>query len=218
MKNIVVIGASGHAAEINEYLIALNSSSPFPVVKIEGFIDDDPRSYKQYVFSAPYLGSINDHIIRKDYYYLMGIANIRYRRTIIEKFQIAGAQFMTLVHPTAYVSESAKIGTGSILGPHVNIGPNVCVGKFTLINSRCSLGHDTTIGDFNFISPNVCFSGFTTVGEENLFGINSATLPGITIGNQNRVEAGMILHKDIGNETVVFYRYKEKIIAIPKEK
>ena len=106
---------------------------------------------------------------------------------------------------------------GSIIDPNVNIGPNVKVGSFTLVNSRCSLGHDTIVGDFNFISPNTCLSGFPEVGNDNLFGINSATLPGIKIGNRNKISAGMIIDTDVGDSSVVFYRFKERIIAIPRD-
>jgi bifunctional N-acetylglucosamine-1-phosphate-uridyltransferase/glucosamine-1-phosphate-acetyltransferase GlmU-like protein len=98
----------------------------------------------------------------------------------------------------------------------VNLGPNAKVGNFTMLNSRCSLGHDTKIGAFNFISPNVCFSGFTDIGDGNLFGINSATIPGIKVGNNNKIMAGMVLDKNVGDEEVVFYRFKEKVIAVPK--
>ena len=53
-------------------------------------------------------------------------------------------------------------------------------------------------------------------GNENLFGINSATIPGILIGNRNKIAAGMVLDQNVGDESVVFYRYKEKVIAYPK--
>ena len=90
------------------------------------------------------------------------------------------------------------------------------IGKFTLINSRCSLGHDTIIGDYNFISPNVCFSGYTEIGDENIFGINSATIPGIRVDSRNKIAAGMIVDQNIGNDSVFFHRFREKVIAIPK--
>ena len=61
-----------------------------------------------------------------------------------------------------------------------------------------------------------CFSGFTKIGNENLFGINSASIPGIVVGNRNKIAAGMILDKNIEDDTVVFHRFKEKIFAITK--
>jgi sugar O-acyltransferase (sialic acid O-acetyltransferase NeuD family) len=216
MNRVIVIGAGGHAAEIDDYIGWGKKMSPDFPWEVVGFIDDAPETYKQYAFSAPYLGDIKNHQVQKGVNYLMGIANLKYRRTIIERFLQQDATFGTFIHPTAIISPSAIIGAGVVIALHVNIGPNVVVGDHTIVNSRCSLGHDSKIGRFNFLTPNVCFSGFTLVGDENLFGINSATIPGIEIGNRNKIMAGMTLDKNVGDDETVFYRFKEKILAIPK--
>lgn len=215
MKRIIIVGAGGHSAEIDDY-INMGKNGAEGEMEVIGFIDDNPLQYDGYRFSAPFLGGIKDHSVRTDCYYIMGIANIKYRRPILERFLGDGAKFTTFIHPTATISPSATIGDGVVIALHVNIGPNVVVGDFSLINSRCSLGHDTRIGKYNFISPNVCFSGFSTVGDENLFGINSATIPGITVGNRNKIMAGMTLDKNVGDDETVFYRFKEKVIAFQK--
>jgi len=218
MDQVIMIGAGGHAAEIDEYIKYSQRATGLDITEVTGFLDDNPDSYKHYKLSAPYLGRIKDHRVIRGQYYVMGIAGIKYRRYFIEKFKTEGAQFISFIHSNAYVSESAVIGEGTIIGPNVNIGPNVKVGRYNLINSRCSLGHDTLIGDYNFISPNTCFSGFSIVGDENLFGINSATIPGINVGNRNKIAAGMILDQNVTDDSVVFYRFKERVIAVPKSK
>lgn len=217
MIDVIIIGAGGHAAEIDEYIKYSQKNTGFEEFKIIGFLDDNPRSYSFYRFSAPYLGEIKKHKIIKDQHYIIGIADIEYRKNFINLFKNNGAEFISFKHCNAYVSESAKIGAGTIIGPNANIGPNVKIGDYNLINSRCSLGHDTDIGNLNFISPNVCFSGFTKIGDENMFGINVATIPEIKIGSRNKIAAGMILDQNVGDDSVVFYRYKEKIIAVPKK-
>lgn len=216
MKEVIIIGSNGHSAEIDEYIRFNNNSSSPDKIKVIGFLDDNPSNYSRYKFSAPLLGGLKPHKIRQDVFYVMGIANLAYRKFFIEKFLSEGAKFTSVIQDTAYISPSARLGQGIIIGPMANIGPNVVIGNYTLINSRCSLGHDTKIGDFNFISPNVCFSGFTEIGDSNLFGINSATIPGIKVGNNNQIAAGMVLHQDVGNDETIFYRYKERIIAKPK--
>lgn len=216
MKDVIIIGAGGHAAEIDEYIVYNRKITGNMELKVIGFLDDNPANYDSYQFSAPLLGGLKDYKVVTGISYMIGIANLRYRRLFVDRFKSEGAHFMSFIHCGAYISSSAIIGEGSIIGPNVNIGPNVKIGSYTLINSRCSLGHDTTVGDYNFISPNVCFSGFTEIGDENLFGINSATIPGIKIGNHNKIAAGMILDQNIGDGTVVFHRFKEKIIALPK--
>ncbi|HMO61165.1 MAG TPA: acetyltransferase [Ferruginibacter sp.] len=216
MKNVIVIGAGGHSAEIDDYFqYAKNANSKFDM-QIAGFIDDNPSSYQQYEFTAPYLGGIIDHTVQPDFFYIIGIANLKYRKPIIDNLLRHGAKFTSFIHPHVYISPSAKIGNGLVVAPGVNIGPKVFVDDFTLINSRSSIGHDSKIGKYNFICPNVCFSGFTEVGDENLFGINSATIPNIKIGSRNKIAAGMTIDKNVGDDEVVFYRFKEKIIAIPK--
>lgn len=215
MQQVIIVGAGGHAAEIDEY-IKYSRAGKGPFLSVAGFIDDNPDSYKKYRFSAPFQGSIKDHEVQQDVEYLLGIANLEHRRRITELLLAKGARFTGFVHPDIYLSASATLGQGVIIAPNVNVGPNVVIGDFTLINSRCSLGHDTRIGRYNFISPNVCFSGFTTLGDENLFGINSATIPGITVGSRNKIAAGMVLDKPVGDNTTVFHRFKEKVLAIKK--
>ena len=217
MKDVIIIGAGGHAAEIDDYIKYSQSVTGKRELNVIGFLDDNPDNYAGYRLSAPLLGGIKDHKVVPGQAYIIGIANLKYRRLFVERFLNEGAVFVSFIHPSAYVSESATVGEGSIVGPNANLGPNVKIGNYTLINSRCSMGHDTVVGDFNFISPNVCFSGFTSVGNDNLFGINSATIPGISVGNRNKIAAGMVLDNNVGDDSVVFHRFKEKVIAIPKQ-
>lgn len=215
-KDIIIIGAGGHGAEVDEYIKFSLKTENIKEFNVFGFLDDNPANYSNYKLSAPLIGGVRDHKVIKGKYYIIGIANLKYRRFFIDKFKAEGGKFMSFIHCNTYVSESAVIGEGTIIGPNANIGPNVKVGNFNLINSRCSLGHDTVIGDYNIISPNVCFSGFTTIGDENFFGVNSVTLPGISVGNRNKIAAGMVLDQNVKDDSVVFYRFKERVIAIPK--
>jgi len=217
MTKVIIIGAGGHAAEIDEYIKYCREKAGNKTLNVVGFLDDNPEGYSRYKFSAPFLGGIKDHSVIAEYKYIIGIANTEYRYLLVNQLLSRGASFVSFIHCSAYISESAKIGEGSIIGPNASIGPNVQVGNYTLINSRCSLGHDTIVGDYNFISPNVCFSGFTKVGNRNLFGINSATIPGVKIGDRNKIAAGMILDNNINDDTIVFYRFKERVLALPKQ-
>lgn len=217
MTDVIILGAGGHAAEIDEYIKYNQKVSGEKGLNIVGFLDDNPASFARYKFSAPLIGGASDHKVIKDHVYIIAIAGLKYRRYFVDRYIAEGARFVSVIHLSAYVSASAIIGEGTIIGPNANIGPNVQIGKYNLVNARCSIGHDTRIGDYNFISPNVCFSGFTEVGDENLFGINSATIPGIKAGNRNRIAAGMILDSNVGDESVIFYRFKEKVIAVPRQ-
>jgi sugar O-acyltransferase (sialic acid O-acetyltransferase NeuD family) len=215
MKEVIIIGSGGHGAELDDY-IYYNSKHGGVEYKILGYLDDNPDNYSSYSFSAPLLGGVKDHNVRKDIFYIMGIANLKYRQRFVEQYLKDGAKFLGITHASAYISRSSRIGSGVIIGPHANLGPNTSIGDFSVVNSRSSIGHDTVVGKYNFISPNVCFSGFSKIGDGNLFGINSATIPEVQIGNNNKIMAGMVVERNIGNDSVIFYRYKERVIATPK--
>lgn len=215
MKKVIIVGAGGHAAELVDYIAFMNHGSE-QEWEVLGLIDDSASNYDAYDYNFPYLGSIKDHIVGNDATYIMGIANMKYRRNIIEALVDKGAEFTTIVHPTALISPSAKIGIGCVISHNVSIGPKAILGDFNLINSRCTIGHDSKIGNFNFLSPQVVTGGFAEMGDENFIGTNAAILPAITLGASNIVAAGMIVDKKIDDNATVFHRFKEKVTIISK--
>ncbi len=212
MKEIIIIGAGGHAAELRDYVNHNNSARPEDRIEVVGFIDDEEKNYHHYGFSEPFLGSIQDHQVRKDVFYLMGIANLAYRKPLIEKFMDAGAQFTGLIHPTAIISPSCEIGEGTVISHNASVGAKAKIGRFNMLNSRCTIGHDTQMGNYNFISPQVAISGNTIIGDNNLIGTNSCTIPSMRIGNNNKIAAGMVIYKPVGDGETVIFRHKERLV------
>jgi len=212
-NKIIIIGAGGHAAEINDYIHFSNRIEESVKFEIIGFIDDNPENYSRYKYAAPFLGDIKTHEIREDCSYLIGIANLKFRKKIVEDFLLKGANFTSYIHPHAYISDSAVIGSGVVISYLANLGPNTVIGDFTMINARSSIAHDTKVGAFNFIGPNVCLSGFTIAGNDNMFGVNSATVPGVKIGNGNTIAAGMTINRNINDNEIIFYRIKDRVIG-----
>jgi acetyltransferase EpsM len=217
MKKVIIVGAGGHAAELVDYLVYKNNLQETVLAEqteIVGLIDDSQANYQSYQYDVPYLGTIKDHLVRTDVGYVMGIANMKYRRVIIEQLLRNDAKFITLIHPTALISSSAKIGVGCVISHNVSIGPKVILGDFNLINSRCTIGHDSKMGNYNFLSPQVVTGGFAVVGDENFIGTNGVVLPAVTLGNNNTIAAGMIVDKNVSDNATVFHRFKEKITVI----
>jgi acetyltransferase EpsM len=214
VKKVILVGAGGHAAEIVDYIESSPMDKSGAAYEIVGLIDDSEANYINYAYAYPYLGSIQKHIPLADCFYVIGIANMKYRQTIIESLLSKGAHFTSFVHPTAIIAKSAQIGVGCVISHNVSLGPKVQLGDFNLINSRCTIGHDTHIGSFNFLSPQVVTGGLSKMGDGNFLGTNAAVLPGVVLGSANVVSAGMIVDKDVENSTTIFHRFKEKILVI----
>ena len=108
-----------------------------------------------------------------------------------------------------------EIGVGNIVFPFSILEKNAIVGNYNFLTTYCFISHDCVVGDNNFFSV-AGIAGSVKVGDNNYFGIRSTVIPGIEIGNNNVVQAGMVVDKNIKDNTTVFYRYKEQVLAIPK--
>ncbi len=122
---------------------------------------------------------------------------------------------MTLIHPTAIIAKTAIIGNGCILCPYTMVGPNVVLGDFNLMTSQSIISHDSIVGSYNFFATSL-ICGYSKIGDDNFFGVRATGVSNICIGNRNKIKAGMIIDKNIGDDSTLFYKYKERILAIPK--
>jgi acetyltransferase EpsM len=212
MKKVIMVGSGGHAAELRDYINHNNNARPADRIDIVGFIDDNEETFKHYGFAEPFLGPIKNHKVNTKVNYLMGIANLEYRKNILEKLVEEGAKFIGLIHPTAIISPSAEIHSTTVISHNASVGAKAKIGKYNMLNSRCTIGHDSFIGDFNFISPQAAISGNTKIGNGNLIGTNACTIPGIKIGNNNKIAAGMVIYKTVGDDSTVLFRHKERLV------
>ncbi|MBD3427169.1 MAG: UDP-3-O-(3-hydroxymyristoyl)glucosamine N-acyltransferase [Candidatus Omnitrophica bacterium] len=70
------------------------------------------------------------------------------------------------VHPTAVVSESARLGKNVAVGPYSVIGDNSRIGDNCVIGSGCSIGREVTVGELSHIYPNVVIYDQTVMGRK----------------------------------------------------
>lgn len=172
------------------------------------------NSWKEYQLAHSYLGLLEDYQVQEEDHFILALGNSEVKRKIVEIIKARNGKFMTLIHPTAIVAKTAKIGEGNILCPFVMIGPNVLLGNFNLLTSQSIISHDSKVGDFNFFAT-ALLCGHTIVGDANYMGIRVTTVPDIIIGNRNKIQAGMIVDKNVGDDSTLFYRYKEKLMFVP---
>jgi sugar O-acyltransferase (sialic acid O-acetyltransferase NeuD family) len=219
MRNIVIIGTGAVAAELTSYIEDHNKdNSNDTKINILGYIDYDyniDKYWKKYNLKAPVLCDIDSYIPSEKEEVLIGISDIKFRNGIIEKLIDKKAQFMNFIHKSVIIPDQVTLGIGNIIYPFCIIGPNTKIGNFNMVTSYSFISHDCVIGNGNFLST-AGIAGRVIIGDYNFFGIRSTVIPNVEIGNNNVVQAGMIVDKSLKDETTIFYRFKEQILAIPK--
>jgi UDP-3-O-[3-hydroxymyristoyl] glucosamine N-acyltransferase len=199
---IVIIGTGAVASEITQFF-----------GDIKGYLEYDyniEKYYSHYHFKQPILGDIDSYEIQPGDLFALGMADIPFRRVMIEKIKAKGGIFATLIHPSVMLPDNFFIDEGTIIHPNCIIETNVVIGKFNYLTVPTIIAHDTTIGDNNIFSASL-LCGHVTVGNDNRFCIRSTVIPHISIGNGNTIQAGMVVTDNVKNNQTVFHWYKEKI-------
>jgi UDP-3-O-[3-hydroxymyristoyl] glucosamine N-acyltransferase len=69
------------------------------------------------------------------------------------------------VHPTAVVSESAKIDAGAFIGARVEVGERASVGEGTQMHAGCVIGAGVSVGRDCVLHPNVVLYEGARIGD-----------------------------------------------------
>lgn len=127
----------------------------------------------------------------------------RDRLSIQKLFRIHGLSMPVLIHPTAVVSHSARLGAGSQVLALANVAAEVVSGDACIINHRASVDHECILGHGAHIAPGAILCGCVTVGDNVLIGANAVILPRLTIGADAVVGAGAVVTRDVCPGSVV---------------
>lgn len=184
MDSILLYGASGHGKVIAD--IAKNNGHI-----LAGFIDDDVQ--KQTFLGLKVYHHIADFKLQ-NFKLIISVGNNKIRKQIVEKLNYS---YATLIHASALISSSSKIGVGSVLMPNAIVNTCSKVGNHAIINTAAVVEHDCEIQNFVHISPNATIAGGVKIGEGTHIGAGAVVIPGVKIGKWVTVGAGAVIIRDI---------------------
>ena len=216
MRNVIILGAGGCASEVTFYIEDHNSKVGVDQqIRISGYIDDSKENWTKYNYKAPFLGNIESYTPKEEEEVLIAVMDIGFRKKMIKALLDKNAKIGSFIHHNVVMPENINIGEGNLVGPFCMLEKYATIGSYNLLTPYSFIAHDCEVGDNNFLSA-AGLAGTVKVGSNNYFGLKSIAIPGVEIGNNNVIQAGMIVDKNVKDDTTVFYRFKEKVLAIPK--
>jgi sugar O-acyltransferase (sialic acid O-acetyltransferase NeuD family) len=132
-----------------------------------------------------------------------GVSAYHLRERVLSRLGIARERFLTLVHPTSYVSRRAKLGQGVIVFQNCTITNNVTLGDHVLVLPNTVVSHDDVVGDYSIITGNVAVSGLVTIGRSCYIGTNASIHHAVKIGDGCLVGMGSVVRHDVPDYQVV---------------
>lgn len=197
-KKILIVGAGGTGAEFAEIIKDINRSAVS--YELVGFLDDNIELHGRSICGYSILGSIAKAKNFEDCFLLNSIANpsdLTLRENITKKVGLPEFRYLTLIHPSARVPESAVIGCGTVLMPGVIVGANCTIGKHCILTYGSTLGHDSVMADHSILASGVNVSGKVRVGESSYLGAGTTTTHGIEIGSYSLTSVGSAVVRSV---------------------
>lgn len=200
MKQIILLGAGGHAKVLLDILLQEGAN-------VVGILDKEPVAGELY--GVPILG--NDEAIAafspEDTRLVNGlgsVGSVKLRRKLYEKFTAQGFGFRRVIHGGATVSPRARIGAGAQIMGGATVNIDAVIGEDAIINTGASVDHDTIIGEHTHIAPGATISGGVVIGAGSHIGAGATIIQGVTVGENVIVGAGSVVLRDIASGQTVW--------------
>ena len=132
-KSLLIIGAGGHGKVVAEVAAACGYDNI-------SFLDDNREQA---------IGKINEMKAFCNQFAnaFVDIGNNQFRNKMIKELLEIGYEVPVLVHPTAYVSKTAKISAGTVVEPLAIVNTNSVIGKGCIVSVGANVDHDTVLED-----------------------------------------------------------------------
>ncbi len=184
---------------------AVNSS--VPTWDLLGFVDDDPDRHGTIVSGLPVLGPIETVHDRPDV--LLAICtgrpdNYVSRRLIAGRLAVGDERYATIIHPTATISTTSRVGPGSVLLAHVDLTANVVIGRHVAVMPQVVLTHDCRVEDWATLAAGVRVGGSCQIAEEAYVGSGVCLREGTKVGQRALVGMASVVLTDVPEERLWF--------------
>jgi sugar O-acyltransferase (sialic acid O-acetyltransferase NeuD family) len=180
---VYVIGSGGHAKVIIRMLQDLGH-------EVTVALDDSPARWGLAVCGVPIVGPVERITDFDRCPAVIAVGNNAARERIARRYVL---EWLTAVHPTAFVDSTVPLGAGTVVLPRAVIQVGSILGSHVIINTATSVDHDCLVEDFVHLAPGVRLAGGVTVRQGVLMGIGAAAIPGTVIGERSTIGAGAVV-------------------------
>lgn len=202
-KKILIFPFGGNARESIISILAINKiKREWDIV---GFIDDNPSTWGKICCGIKVIGG-KDKLNKFPNARILAIPgnpnNYLKRKRIIEGLRVDDSHFVSIAHPSAIISQDAKIGKNVLIMANVFISCGVKIGDHCVILPNTVISHEAVVGDYCCIGSNVSISGNVRIGQECYIGSGAKIRENIHIGKKTLIGIGSTVISDIKENMV----------------
>ena len=95
----------------------------------------------------------------------VAIGNNQVRGEILTQLKTAGYEIPVLIHPSAYISRTARLRKGTVVEPKAIVNANADIGEGCIISVGTIVDHDTKLEEYVHINAGAIVKACTTVKQ-----------------------------------------------------
>ncbi|WP_434049420.1 acetyltransferase [Marinobacter salarius] len=191
MNCLAILGASGHGK------VVADAAEQSGWGSIHFFDDAWPELASNSHWSV--VGSSAELLTNLDKYdgVVVGIGDNRIRSQKLQQLGAAGANIVSVIHPSAAISPYVKLGVGSVVFANSVINADAMVGPGAIINTGSVIEHDCRLGKCVHLSPNATLAGGAVLGRLVWVGANACVKQQVSIGDEAVVGMGSVVLRNV---------------------
>ena len=201
MQQVVIIGAGGHGKVVLDIVRAGGRFEPV------GFVDADTRLAGTKVGGLSVLGPMNIlpklRTQQRVAHAIVAIGDNRTRQRYLAAVEAEGFELISAVHPSAFVSPTARLGRNVVVGPNASIVTEARIGDGVIVNTGAIVEHECELGDAVHVAPGACLAGRVRVGACAFIGIGAQVIQCLAVGEGATVGAGAVVIEDVPDGATV---------------
>ena len=191
-----IAGAGGFGREVAAYAAECLAAGRWSG-RLGGFLDDTDADPAAFGCALPVVSTIDGWCPGPDDRVVVAVGDPAGRRQVALRLAGLGARFVSLIHPTAWVAASARLGEGCIVAPLAVVAPHTEIGAHVVINVQAGVGHDVRLGAYSVLAPHAVLNGFVTADQGVLIGSAAVVTARRSLGTGARVAAGSVVYTDV---------------------
>jgi sugar O-acyltransferase (sialic acid O-acetyltransferase NeuD family) len=125
------------------------------------------------------------------------------RRRSVAELLGRSVSWATVIHPTAWVAPSARLGPGTVVLARAVVNTGATVGAQAIVNSGAIVEHDVVLGDFAHVAPGATIGGGARIGEDVFVGLNATVRDHVRVGHRVVVGMGAAVVADLPDDVTV---------------
>ena len=176
---------------------------------IYGFLDDREDLIGTEIGEAPVLGKMEEpgflKLIGKKCQAFVAVDDRELHRGLVTMLnEKRKAMPVNAIHKHAYLSDSATIGHGNLIGTQAVLNAFSNIGNHCMIHSGTILDYGSSIGDYCQLGAGSTIGAEVEVDSDVFVGAGATLLPGIKVGANARIGAGSVVVKNVEENETVF--------------